>query len=217
LDSRSPAQVRTAAISHELVETATDPFPFSNPAYQLEDRADIVWTVITGGEVGDMCAFNDDAYYVPPGSKYMVQRTWSNAAAKLTHNPCVPHTTTAPYFNSYPALESIALGDATYLTRGVHIPLGQSKTIDITLYSGAATTNTWAVSVLDFAYWVRGVAGLTCARQERGHNGDTIHLTITPKTADPDLNAEAFIIISHYGGVRDPDYQTNLTMSLVTN
>jgi hypothetical protein len=212
-------QVRTAAISHELIETATDPFPFSNPAYQLEDRADIVWTVVTGGEVGDMCAFNDDAYYVPPGSKYMVARTWSNAAAKAMQNPCVPHATTAPYFNSFPALESISLGDANYLTRGVNVPLGQTKTIELTLYSGAATKNTWAVSAVDYDYWVRGLPSsldLSLDKSE-GKNGDTLHLTITPKRADPDLHAEAFIIISHYGGVRDADYQTNLTMSLVTN
>ena len=212
-------QVRTAAISHELVEAVTDPFPFSNPAYQLEDRADIVWSVITGGEVADMCAFNDDAYYIPSGSKYMVQRSWSNAAAKLMQNPCVPHTTTAPYFNSFPALGSIAIGDAAYLTRGVNIPLGQSKTIDVTLYSGGPTKNTWAVTAVDYDYWVRGgspTLDLLLDKSE-GRNGDTIHLTITPKKADPDINAEAFIIISHYGGVRDADYQTNLTMSLVSN
>jgi hypothetical protein len=211
-------QVRTAAISHELVETATDPFPNSNPAYQVEDRADIIWSIISPGEVTDMCAFNDDGYYVPPGSKYMVARSWSNAAAKQTQNPCVPHTTTAPYFNSFPALESIDLGGG-YLTRGVHIPIGQSKTIDVTLYSGAATKGTWAVSAVDYDYWFRGTApGLTLLLDKsEGRNGDTLHLTITPKKADPDIGAEAFVIISHYGSVRDPDYQTNLTWSLVTN
>src|SRR5262249_49883719 len=61
----SGLQVRTTAISHELVETATDPFPFSNPAYQYVDRSNIMWAAVTGGELADMCAFNDDAYYVP--------------------------------------------------------------------------------------------------------------------------------------------------------
>jgi hypothetical protein len=209
---------RTTAISHELVETATDPFPDSNPAYQLLDRADIVWNV-AGGEVGDMCAFNDDAPFVPPGSKYMVQRSWSNAAAKLTQNPCVPHTTTAPYFNSFPALDAIAYGDNTYITQGVHIPLGQSKTIDVKLFSSAATNGTWTVNAYDYGYWAFGAApNLDLALDKSdGRNGDTIHLTITPQIADPDIGGEVFIIISHYGSVRDPDYQTNWTMALVTN
>ena len=44
-----------------------------------------------------------------------------------------------------------------------------------------------------------------------------LHLTVAPERPDPDLGAELFIIISHYGSVRDPDYQTNLTMGIVIN
>jgi hypothetical protein len=210
-------QVRTAAISHELVETATDPFPFSNPGYQSVDRADIIWESVTGGELTDMCAINDDGYYVPPGSKYMVARSWSNAAAKKVQNPCVPHTTTAPYFNSFPIMENIPIVNATYQTRGVNIPIGQSKTIEIKLFSTAATKNTWAVSAVDWDSWFFGTApslGLMLDNSE-GRNGDTMHLTITPKRSD--LGFEAFIIISHYGSLRDPDYQTNMAMGIVTN
>jgi hypothetical protein len=166
-----------------------------------------------------MCTFNDDAYYVPSGAKYMVQRSWSNAAAKMMQNPCVPHVTTAPYFNSFPSLDTIMVGDPSFPTQGVNIPLGQSKTIDIVLYSSAPTKNTWAVNVVDYDYYVRGTApglGLSLDKSE-GRNGDVLHLTITVQRADPNLRAEAFIIISHYGGVRDPDYQTNMTMGLVTN
>ncbi len=74
-------QERTVDLSHELIEAATDPLPSSNPAYVQEDNADIVWTLVTDGEVADMCEFNDDANVVPPGGTYMIQRTWSNAAA----------------------------------------------------------------------------------------------------------------------------------------
>ena len=119
----SPLDERTTAMSHELIEAATDPFPYSNPAYGVEDHADIVWTVINGGgEVSDMCAFNDDAYFIPAGSTYMVQRSWSNAAAKKMQNPCVPYAKTAAYFNSFPALEMIAYTTDKFLTRGLQIP-----------------------------------------------------------------------------------------------
>jgi hypothetical protein len=215
-----PLDERTIAISHELVETATDPFPVSNPAYQIEDRADIIWTVVNGGgEVGDMCAFNDDAAFVPPGAKYMVQRSWSNAAAKKMQNPCVPYATTAPYFNSFPALESVALGADKYLTRGVQVGIGKSRTIDVNLYSSAPTAGTWTVSAYDYDYWFRGLPAKLALSLDKaeGRNGDTLHLTITAKAQDPDLGAEAFILVSHYGAVRDPDYQTNLTLSLVSN
>jgi hypothetical protein len=210
---------RTTAISHELVEAATDPFPMSDPAYQLEDRADVIWTVISGGEVGDMCAFNDDAYYVPSGSRYMVQRTWSNAAARQMQNPCVPYATAAPYFNSFPALDTVSFGPDKYVTRGVEIPIGVTRTIDVSLSSGGPTKGAWTVSAVDYDYWVRGLPAKLAMSLDssEGRNGDKLHLTITPKAPDPDLGAEAFILISHYGTVRDPDYQTNLTIGLVVN
>ena len=50
-----------------------------------------------------------------------------------------------------------------------------------------------------------------------GQNGDTLHLTVTPSSADSNLLGEVFILYSQYGTVRDPDYQTNLTVSLVVN
>ncbi len=209
---------RTTAISHELIEAATDPFVKSDPAFQIEDRSDAIWGSLTGGEVGDMCAFNDDATIVPAGAQYMVQRTWSNAAARRPLNPCVPAAAT-PYFNSFPALDSIAWTSPTFITRGLQIPIGQSQTIPVQLYSSAATKGPWTVSAVDYDQWVRGrpaTLGLSLDAGD-GQNGDVLHLTITPKAADTDLEGEAFILISHYGGVRDPDYQTNLTMAIVTN
>jgi hypothetical protein len=216
----SPLDERTTAISHELVEAATDPFPFSNPAYGIEDHADIVWTVINGGgEVGDMCAFNDDTFFVPPGSTYMVQRSWSNAAAKKMQNPCVPHPNTAPYFNSFPALDMIAYTTDKFLTRGLQIPVGQSRTIDVNLYSNAPTKRPWTVTAYDYDSWFYGLQPNLKLSLDRssGQNGDTLHLTVTPTSIDPNLAGEVFILYSQYGTVRDPDYETNLTVSLVVN
>jgi hypothetical protein len=216
----SPIDERTTAMSHELVEAATDPFPASNPGYGIEDHADIVWTVINGGgEVADMCAFNDDAYFIPSGSTYMVQRSWSNAAAKKMQNPCVPYAKTALYFNSFPALDMIAYTTDKFLTRGLRIPIGQSRTVDVNLFSNAPTKGPWTVTALDYDSWFYGLKPTLKLSLDKtsGQNGDTLHLTVTPSSADPNLQGEVFILYSQYGTVRDPDYQTNLTVSLVVN
>ena len=212
-------QERTVAISHELVEATTDPFPGYDTAYGQEDDNDLVWTAVSGGETADMCEFNDDSNLVPSGSKYMVQRTWSNAAAARMQNPCVPHTaSTIPYFNSYPALTQISYNGGT--TMGVKIPIGQSKTIDVNLSSTGATPGPWNVTVYDYDQILVGASspylGLSLDKAS-GRNGDTLHLTITPHTADPTLSGEAFFIYSDYGTAGAPDFQSNVTVGIVTN
>ena len=209
---------RTTVISHELVEAATDPFPSSNPAYVVEDQSDIVWTAVNrDGEVGDMCELNLDAHFIPPGSTYMVQRTWSNAAAKKAQNPCVPYATTTPYFNSFPVLDTVSYGANHLITRGVNIPLGQSRTIDVNLFSAAATNGPWTVNAVDYDSWFFGAQAKLALSLDKteGLNGDTLHLTITPKAAD--IDGEAFIIMSFQEAVGRPNYQSNPTIGLVTN
>jgi hypothetical protein len=214
-------QGRTVAISHELVESATDPYPNRQPAYVQEDNDDIVWTLVTDGEVADMCEFNDDANIIPAGATYMIQRSWSNAAAARGDNPCVPSVTTTPYLNSFPMLSRIS-DDALQpglATLGLNIPIGKKMTIPITLSSAAATSGTWTVKAYDYDQAVAGTtAGLALSLDKStGRNGDTLQLTITPKVADPQIAGEAFLIISTYGKPGEPDYQTELTMGLVTN
>jgi hypothetical protein len=220
--SYTTLQERTIDMSHELFESATDPFPVTNPAYTQEDNADIVWTIVTDGEVSDMCEFNDDANVVPMGSTYMIQRSWSNAAAARGDNPCVPVATPTPYLNSFPALNTIT--DATlapgFMTQGLNVPIGQTKTIDIKLSSAAATDNTWSVHVYDYESAVVGARspGLSLSLdQTSGRNGDVLHLTIVPKSADQLFGGEAFMLVSDYGNPGDPDFESQLSMGLVTN
>jgi hypothetical protein len=213
-------QDRTATIDHELVEASTDPYPNSAPAYAQEDDDDVVWTLVSGGEVSDMCEFDDDANFVPPGAKYMIERSWSNLAAARGENPCVPSVSGAPYLNSFPALSRItdqAFGGFT--TMGVSIPLGQKKTIPVTLSSTAATSGTWTVKVYDYDEIIVGASpGLSFSQDKTsGRNGDTIQLTISALRADASIGGEAFLIFSTYGKPGDSDYQTELTMGLVTN
>lgn len=214
-------QERTVDMSHELVEAATDPLPSSNPAYTEEDAQDAVWTVVTDGEVADMCEFNDDANVVPPGATYMIQRSWSNAAAARGDNPCVPVVTPTPYLNSFPALSSVT--DSTlgnFQTQGLKVPLGGTKTIPVTLSSAVPTDKTWTVQVYDYDRDILGSStpGLALSLDRTtGRNGDVIHLTVAAKQANATLGGEAFILVSDYGKPGDPDFESQLTMGLVTN
>jgi hypothetical protein len=145
----------TSTVNHEMVEAATDPFSSTSPAYVQEDNADIIWGVFSfGGELGDMCENNSDST-VPmdggtyDGGTYMIQRTWSNAAARAGDNPCVPAPPT-PYFNSYAVYsDSISLSGSdfggTVATTGVFMTVGQTRTIPIRLWSNAPT-GPWTVT-----------------------------------------------------------------------
>ena len=214
-------QERTVDMSHEIIESATNPFPDSDPAFTQEDDADIVWTFVTDGEVADMCEFNDDANVIPPGSTYMVQRSWSNAAAARFENPCVPVVTTTPYLNSFPQLGTISYDDGAGIisTQGINVPLGTSRTIDVALISAGAVGQAWSVQAYDYDEAIAGTTAAANLRQDAtsGVNGDTVHLTITPTKADPFLGGEAFIIWSDYGSPGAPDFESQLTMGLVTN
>lgn len=113
----------TMTASHELVESVTDATPYS--AFASRDDA---WDTIGGGsEVADRCTDYSgkglDAYREGP---WLVQRSWSNAAAKASHDPCVPAPAphTQPYFNVAPdGPDVITLGR------------GETKVIPLTAFS----------------------------------------------------------------------------------
>jgi hypothetical protein len=175
----------TAEASHEIIESATDPFPESAPAWALVDADHRAWALVGGGgEIGDLCAGFPDAFYRPAGIDNLVQRVWSNAAASASHDPCEPDGI-SPYFNSAPVLndtvEVVGSPLGSFPTKGVHIPVGLSKTIELDLYSDGPTSGTWKVSVLDLtSMFYGGPPALSFALDKTtGQNGDTIQLTIT--------------------------------------
>src|SRR5205085_1746464 len=95
---------------------------------------------------------------------------------------------------------------------GVRIPLGQTQTVDVALFSSGPTTRPWRVSA--YSYDEPGNTGpptldLSLDRGG-GQNGDRLRLSITPRRMNAQLGAEAFLIVSQYGNVGDPDYQTNV-------
>ena len=199
----------TVVTSHELVEAVTDPHPDTDGAYQLLDQDHLVWEYAPGGELGDMCEYVGMASQRLVGT-FAVQRTWSNASAAAGHDPCVP-ALSAPYQSAAPMLtEDDPLPDPgagsgsgggsntmPLTTKGVAIPVGMSKTIDIALYSDAPGAD-WHLKAFDAAMLYGQPQELTFSWDKTtGNNGDILHLTIT-HTASPNGGSE-FLISSRPG------------------
>ncbi|MFT3765886.1 MAG: hypothetical protein QM820_10260 [Minicystis sp.] len=197
----------TATTSHELIEGATDPYPMTNPAYALMDEQHIYWLrILGGGETGDMCAQFDNAFTVFDELPYMVQRSWSNKAAKAGHDPCVPALPNSVYFNAAPVLPDIftanVFGQQATL-RGVKIPLGETKTIDLQLFSDGPTNGPWQVEVVDAAALFGGQPRLDLSLdRDSGQNGEKLHLTITVNSTGMN-KTESFIVHSTLGSQRN--------------
>jgi hypothetical protein len=176
----------TVSTSHELVEAATDPLPRVKPAYQRVDNDHIVWSLAGGGETGDMCEFDRTASQRLVGN-FMVQRSWSNNSIKLGHDPCVPVLPGA-FFAAVPVLTDnvkLTYQRQSFTTKGVKIPLGQSATIDVKLFSDAPK-DTWTVSAQDRTSGF-GSAGYVTFSWDKttGRNGDVLQLTINAVKQSP--------------------------------
>jgi hypothetical protein len=198
----------TGATSHEWAEAVTDPYPATNnsanSAFAQVDQNHFAWEVIGGGgEVGDMCVGEQGAFFKPTDVGFMVQRIWSNAAAKAGHEPCVPNPAGGPYFQSAPVLtENVSftsqiIGGAIN-SQGVTIPVGQSKTIEVDLFSDVPTDGPWTVSASD---GVSALAGLAPSMsfswdKTQGQNGDKLQLTVKVTAASPLGGAHVFVITS---------------------
>jgi len=193
--------VVTGTSSHEIIEAATDPYPQSDPAYSSVDPDHIAWMFfLGGGELGDMCAQFPGVFYKPSDLSYDVQRSWSNLSAKQGHDPCLP-AMPGPYFNTMPVLtDKITLGGGQIITKGVTIPVGQSKTVALQLFSDVDTGGDWTVTAIDSATLRQQPAELELTTDKPGgHNGDVLNLTVKVLKAGQ-YGAEGFLLESDLGG-----------------
>ena len=194
----------TTALSHEIIEAVTDPYPNSKAAFGATADADIAWSQISEGEVADMCELDADQYLQPADMHYLVQRSWSNAAAAAGKDPCVPPSTPPDvYFNSAVLMTDTVNADwnnGTVKATGVKIAVGQSKTIDVQLWSVGPTTGPWDVKAYDYGEAYGGTPNLQLTFDKTsGSNGDTLKLTIKVLKADPSFASEPFWIESTLG------------------
>jgi hypothetical protein len=211
--------VLTVAESHELIEAATDPYPGGNSAaYVQVDNAHIYWDTAQGGsEIADMCENDPEAYdnLIPGLTNYYVQRYWSNASIKAGHDPCVPELANTVFFQSVPELSTTVNINAgtggNVNAKGVHIPVGQTGTVTIDLYSDGVTPD-WQVWVQDYTTWAQyppvfcqsatecngSTMNITLSAGS-GNNGDKITATINPTTAPtmfPGSGYDIFVVTS---------------------
>jgi hypothetical protein len=191
----------TYDVSHELIETATDPFSASTGA-GFGSTSD-AWDLVSGGEVGDRCVGHYDgsgngALLAPvhEGS-YAVTRGWNNAAAIAGHDPCVPSPSGTPYFNvfaSVPDRIGLTVGGSTTLTLAAHSDVAMSQPFHV------------SVNELTSVMGAHDVLGLSLDRSSV-QNGDTLSVTVSLKNAPDVLPNEfangdklaVFQVVSTYG------------------
>jgi len=210
----TPLESLTATLAHEFVEAATDPFVQSAPAWTQTDDPSAAWSLITEGELADMCEFDGDQYMTPSDMTYKVQRSWSNKAAKDGKDPCLPLLNPPDvYFNSAVVVNDtipVQFYGQTLMGKGVKIPVGQSMTVDVDLFSDGPTAGPWKLKVIDYNEAYGGPANLTFSLdKDTGMNGDVLKLTITVVAADKTLGAEPFWIESTLGNA------SNIWMGMV--
>lgn len=212
--SLSGMDALTVATSHELVEAATDPHPFGNPAYDRLDHAHAVWAYFPNSELGDMCD-QEPQNYAPLVGNDLVQLIWSNTAAAAGHDPCVPNNTPA-YFNAVPDQPDnlvIMQGGLSTNTRGVKIAVGQTRTIDVHLFSDAPR-GPWLVQAQEADSNMGGPSTLSLSvNPSFGNNGDILKLTITRKAPGPIGGGSEFMLSSRDSAT----YATNLWFGYVGN
>jgi hypothetical protein len=184
------AQVEYTA-SYEALATAGNPLPRTQPGYFSFDAAHLAWNALWGDpELPGPCsgyAFN------PNGGPPLLPDplSWSNAAIRGYHDPCVLMTgSPTPYFASVPVMNddvAIVLSNQTYSTKGIKVPVNQSVQVDVQLLSDRTTAD-WTVNaqVMPNTGMPANALGLQLDGT-KGHNGDTLHLTVTAKQSTPVL------------------------------
>ncbi|MGD0526578.1 MAG: hypothetical protein ABSE49_15630 [Polyangiaceae bacterium] len=192
----------TTAASHEFIEACTDPQPFSAPAYAAPDSNHSGWLFAEASEVGDMCEFDQSAYYQPTGYPWYVQKIYSNRAAWAGTEPCVPADSPSYFYAAAQVPNSEMLdvvGDGMPVpTAVVTVPVGSTVTIPVLLV-GSSDITSMQLQAFDLAQFTGAptVLGLTL-NPSTGAPGQTVQLTITKMSAEP-MGAGGFAILSQSG------------------
>jgi hypothetical protein len=108
------------------------------------------------------------------------------------------------YFNSAPVMtDPVILGIGSSV--GLQIPVGQSKTIPVELYSDGPTSGPWTLSAIDVAsvYNMETEALGVAFDKTSGQNGDVVLMTITAMASDPLYGGDLFILVSTLGNTKN--------------
>jgi len=215
--NNTAAQDTTMSMSHELAESVTDPLTNSNPGYIGFDQDHFAfdWFLEFQDENGDACEAYHSSFFedkeTTPAFDYWVQRTWSNKQGPLGHDPCQPDD--QPYFNvAILGLQEVTVTLPPQLTgmstaqniqvKGVHVPVGQSATVDVGFYSDGPTSGPWTLTWGQGSPFLQTPPTYLDAKIDytTGQNGQVAHVTVTP-SAMGTLNAELLWFKSTLNGV----------------
>ena len=159
------------AISHELFEAASDPFPFTNPSFQYAPVPPDGWSFL-GSELADACA---SSTFLQSG--FVVQRIWSNNAARQSRDPCFP-ASGAPYFS------------VSEPTNAHTLAAGRSLVINLVAWSTAPVPD-WPLVAATIAGDFDAVPMLSATTT---NNGRRVSLTVSVPAGTPS-GASAFVVV----------------------
>ncbi|CAN5316402.1 hypothetical protein BH09MYX1_BH09MYX1_04660 [soil metagenome] len=168
----------TVSSSHELTEASSDPFPSSDPAHQFPEPDGIAWSIASGSENADMCAFDSDAYLSNSSYPFTVQRVWSNSSAFKGLDPCVP-LPAGDYFGGSILFQdkvTIDVGEGPVQATGMSLAVGATKTVQVRVFGGPGNI---ILSANDLAQSLGQPKSLELTLSKtNGVDGDLLTLTI---------------------------------------
>jgi hypothetical protein len=191
----------TTAVTHELVEAFTDPI-VGYPAWAGVEDSNVLWGIRGGGELGDLCEFFKSSTKTDAASGRLIQATWSNASAAGSHAPCVPWV--GPFFAAAPVMnDDIAVAPLGITTKGVRLAVGETRTIEVDLFSDGPTGGDFTLAAFDLASQSGAPPYLQLTLDKAaGQNGEKVALTITRLAKDPSLGVEMFYMRAELNGAR---------------
>jgi hypothetical protein len=184
----------TETANHETVEAATDPL---GEGFAQTDDAHAVWTYITDGEISDMCEYADTANLkTPDGMSYAIQRTWSNAAALASTDPCIPGAVSSYYQTIPDAPDSaiVSVFGSNVTTHATKIAKSATGTITLHVYATDGSSGPFTVNVDDWNGLITQPAvNLLSITQPTGtfNAGDTVSVQVTVTSQDAQLGGKA--------------------------
>ncbi|HVH48251.1 MAG TPA: hypothetical protein VM925_38220, partial [Labilithrix sp.] len=156
----------TATASHELLEATTNPDPVERGFAFARDSSNLAFTA-SGLEPVDPCGLITMDGHWTLDSGFAVQRAWSNRAAALGHDPCVPARRNRPYVALVPRTPTVRL-------------VGEGERVTITLDAKAdRPVPKWATSVLDVTGFHEHAQYVDVSLDRSVvQDGDSVNLTI---------------------------------------
>jgi hypothetical protein len=186
-NSLTGVQALTPTISHEIVETSTDPFTTTSPAYFDVDERHTIWSVaINGGEVADLCENETPDLITPDDIGYPVQRIWSNDAVRAGTGPCVPVPPGEVFFIAVPTLPnqvSVSYNGKQFLVPALNATLGAAATVNVSMRSENNSFPQWTVGALEF----HSDSAIPSPSSMTGQTGQTLRLNVVPNAISAGL------------------------------